>query len=173
SSALSARHGTARTTRAVNRTVMAPSLWPVKTPKGRARETRGKELSGERVEIGPAAPARGKADGFGVLTRAEQRDLRQGLARDVAAARHAVLDLALGQDVHVAAVDLPGAMAHRHALEREQPLLEPYPGAGIAGEIAATADHTMARDGDGDRIVPERLADGAHGRGRADAPRDA
>src|SRR6266851_6678151 len=157
SSALSARHGIARTTRAVNRTVMASSLLTVKTPEGSPRETRGQELCGERVEIGPAAGARGKADGFGVLTRTEQRDFSERLARDVSAARHAVLDLALGQDVHVAAVDLPGAMAHRHALEREQPLLEPDPGAGIAREIAAAADHTMARDRDGDGIVPERL----------------
>jgi len=60
------------------------------------------------VEVGPAAAAGTEAHGLGVLTRAEEHDLGQGLARDVAAARHAVLDLALGQDVHVAAVDLPG-----------------------------------------------------------------
>jgi hypothetical protein len=46
------------------------------------------------VEVGPAAAAGREAHGLGVLTRAEEHDLGQGLARDVAAARHAVLDLA-------------------------------------------------------------------------------
>jgi hypothetical protein len=63
--------------------------------------------------------------------------------------------------------------AHRHALDREELLLETDPGAGITGEIAGAPDHSMARDDDGQRIVPERLGHRAHRFRSAHALRDA